>query len=68
MARINFQGEGFEVPNQVNGTDIRQLLGTSAREIPVRVRDDGYEPVKDNKEYFIEDEAQFDKVNRLANG
>lgn len=69
MARVNLQGQNFEIPDRVNGRDLRQALNLRPDEVPVRVNRDGnYEPVNDNEQYFIQDEQHFDKINRLQNG
>jgi hypothetical protein len=69
MPRINFDGQSFNVPGQVNGADLRQLLGVGPNEVPVRIGNDGnYEPIKDRDEYHISDETSFGKIHRLENG
>lgn len=71
MARVNLQGQNFEVPDQINGRDLRQALNLRPDEVPVRVNRDGnYEPINnDNEQYHIQDENQlFDKIHRLENG
>ena len=69
MPRINFDGQNFEVPEQVSGADLKRLLGLSQNEVPVRVGNDGaYQPINERDEYHIEDESRFDRINRLENG
>ena len=69
MSRINFRGQNYEVPARVNGADLRQILGLSQGELPVKVRNNGdYESVDERNEYFIEDGSEFEKVNNLGNG
>ena len=69
MARVNVRGQNFEIPDQINGRDLRQTLNTRPDEIPVRVNRDGnYESINDNEQYHIQDENQFDKIHRLENG
>lgn len=69
MARVNVRGQEFNIPDQINGRDLREALNTRPDEIPVRVRNDGnYESINDNEQYFIPDEANFDKIHMLQNG
>jgi hypothetical protein len=69
MPRINFDGQDFNVPNQVNGADLKNLLGLGPNEVPVKIGNDGgYEPVKDKDEYHINDETSFSRIHRLENG
>lgn len=68
MARVNLRGEEFNVPDQINGRDLRQALNVRQDEVPVRVNNGNYEPINDNEQYHIQDEQHFDKINRLQNG
>lgn len=69
MARVNLRGEEFNIPDQINGRDLRQALNTRPDEIPVRVNRGGdFEPINNDNEYRIQDESQFDKIHRLENG
>jgi len=69
MPRVNFQGQNMDLPEQVNGTDLRRMLNLRPDERPVRVRNDGnYESINDNEQYFIPDEAKLDTVHELRNG
>jgi hypothetical protein len=69
MARVNVRGQEFNIPDQINGRDLRQALNTRPDEIPVRVNREGdFEPINNDNEYRIQDENQFDKIHRLENG
>jgi len=69
MPRINFDGQSFEVPGQVSGADLRNVLGLNRNEVPVRIGGDGsYEPMREQDEYHINDETHFGKIHRLENG
>lgn len=69
MPRINFRGQTIEVPEQVSGQDLKDLLGIEGNQIPVRVKKNGdYEPINEQSEYRIEDDTRYDRLNRLENG
>ena len=69
MPRIRFNGQNFEVPEQVNGQQLNNILNPSQDEIPVMVgKDGGYQPINDHDEYHIDDETQVDGIHALRNG